>query len=142
MKTFMTILLAGMVLTGTLLVVAGGESGPPAAHMDPLTGTSWGGATINGQPVLADAVLTADFTEGQMTGTASCNHYFTSYTVDEGRFSVGLTGSTMMACPEPIMAQEQAFLATLESVTSFQISDGQLILSHEAGHEVLRFTAA
>ncbi|MFC1960086.1 protease inhibitor I42 family protein [Chloroflexota bacterium] len=121
---------------------AGAATAPPAASTDPLAGTSWVAESLNGQPLVADSQITAEFADGQMAGKASCNNYFTAYTVDDSSFSVGMAGSTMMACPEPIMQQEQAFFGALESVRNFQISDGQLILSDEAGNEVLRFKAA
>ena len=46
----------------------------------------------------------------------------------------GPAASTRMACPEEIMAQEQAFFAALEQVISFDIGDGgELILRGPEG---------
>lgn len=49
-------------------------------------------------------------------------------------------GSTRMACPEPIMKQEQAFLQTLQSAERYEIKGDSLRLSC-ADDQVLFFTA-
>ena len=60
---------------------------------------------------VADATVT--FQNGQVTGNAGCNGFFASYTVDGTVLAITLGGSTVMACEEAIMAQEQAILAAL-----------------------------
>jgi heat shock protein HslJ/predicted secreted protein len=127
-------------------VIAGGtddESAPPPTSADPLAGTSWVGEAINGQPLVADSTITAAFADGQMAGKASFNNYFTSYTVDGSSLSLGMAGSTMMACAESsLMDQEQAFLAALGQVTGFTIDGDTLTLHDATGSEVLRFKGA
>ncbi len=98
----------------------------------------------DGQPadVLPDTRITAEFKDGQVSGTAGCNRYFSSYETDGSSLTIGPAGSTMMFCePLAIMLQETAYLATLSRVASYEISDGQLHLKDEAGTAVLTFVA-
>lgn len=100
-----------------------------------LAGTSWilqeYGAEDAPQTVLENAPITliVDAEGQQVSGSASCNSYSGGLTVEGSSFSVGMLISTEMACAESIMQQEQAFFKALTSVKTFELSEGQLILS-------------
>ena len=49
------------------------------------------------------------------SGSAGCNNYITSYTVDGNNLTIGMAAVTMMFCAEPegVMEQEAAYLAAL-----------------------------
>ena len=89
--------------------------------------------------VLPDATVTAAFVDGNVAGSASCNRYFASYTVDGSSLTIGAAGSTMMMCPEPVMAQEAAYLAALSTAASYQIVDGNLEIADADGNVILVF---
>ncbi len=90
--------------------------------------------------VLPDSRITAEFSEGQVAGTAGCNRYFASYETDGTALTIGPAGSTMMSCsPEEIMLQETAYLALLSSVASYDFADEQLQLKNSSGESVLLF---
>lgn len=72
------------------------------------------------QPVLADTTLTAVFRETEVSGAAGCNSYSGPINRVSNFFTVGPIASTMMLCDEPIMQQEQAFLAALGSLIGYQ----------------------
>lgn len=113
-----------------------------------LVGTRWLLTGYNdGQggfvSVLNGTEVTALFGEdGQVAGSAGCNNYFASYELSGDALKLGPAGSTLMACadPEGIMAQEDAFLAALGSVASFQIEGQQLALLAGQGQALLTFT--
>lgn len=110
-----------------------------------LAGTSWSAVNINiGTAVstlVAGTTITAAFGEdGQVTGTAGCNNYFASYTVDGQNLTIGQAGSTMMACePAEIMAQETAYLTALANAATWSIENGQLRILDAEGHIVAVF---
>ena len=110
-----------------------------------LEGTTWSlisYVTPNNETldILPDSRITAEFLEGQLSGTAGCNSYFGPYEVDGNSLTIGPTGSTMMFCePEEIMFQETAYLAVLNSIASYEIVDNQLHLINEAGSTILIF---
>ncbi|MCU0482314.1 MAG: META domain-containing protein, partial [Anaerolineae bacterium] len=70
-------------------------------------------------------------------GNASCNQYGTAYSINEGRIAFDLPMSTMMACMEDgVMEQELAYMSALGTVTSYEIVNNQLILTYEGGQLV------
>ncbi|MCB9100706.1 MAG: META domain-containing protein [Anaerolineales bacterium] len=101
-----------------------------------LNGTSWRLVDFNfdQQPVPDEVDITANFSEGQMSGFAGCNNYTTSITT-EGEFAQSLVVSpiaaTLMACPEPGMSLETQYLAALQSVSQWSYLAAHLALTYE-----------
>ncbi len=72
--------------------------------------------------------------DGRLAGSATCNRILGSYE------SVGITlaitpaGTTMMACPEALMAQERKLLDLLPTVSRYEIdASGALLLIGKDG---------
>ena len=145
-----------LVATLAMLVLAacapirplpGGATAPMGAPMgaaeaNPLAGTSWMLTELDGQAPLADATVTLRFeADGSAGGSDGCNNYFTTYTVDGDAISFGVGGSTMMACPEPVMTQASAYQAALSSAVTFMMADGMLMLHNADGAAVAVFAA-
>ncbi len=64
-----------------------------------------------------------------MAGTAGCNRYTGGLSLSGEGLSLAPGGVTMMACPEPLMQLEQAYLDRLGRVGLFDIDDaGRLVL--------------
>ena len=98
------------------------------------------GEPDNLKAVLADTDITATFdsAEEKVTGSAGCNNYFGSYEVEGSQLSIpGPIGATMMACPEPIMNQEQEYLSILQVAESYEIDCDELRIN--CGSQVLIF---
>ena len=93
---------------------------------------------------LADREVTAEFNaEGQMAGSAGCNRYFASYTVDGSALTIGQAGSTMMACePAEVMEQETQFLAVLGTAAGWHVEGDQLHILDANGQTVALFAAS
>ena len=90
--------------------------------------------------VLPETTITAVFEDGNVSGSAGCNNYFASYSVDGSSLTVQQGGSTMMACPEPIMQQEADYLSVLATAASYQIVDGMLEIANAEGATILVFS--
>lgn len=124
------------------------DSAPPAGAVartegTQLVGTLWQLQSLQGNPALAGAEVTAGFTvEGTLAGSSGCNNYSTSYTVDGNNLSIsGAIASTMMACLEDgVMEQEAAFLAALPEIATYQVVGNQLTLLDAGGTAVTVFT--
>ena len=84
-----------------------------------------GTATIGSQPV---TITFAD--DGTAYGNASCNRFTGGWTLTGEGLTLGPMASTMMACTEDGLSnQEHAFLTGLEKVSRFEIgADGSLTL--------------
>ena len=105
-----------------------------------ITGTSWQVESIDQEGVIDDSEVTLLFPEeGRVAGSAGCNRYFGSVTVDANSISFGNAGATMMACPEARMKQEQRFMDALNNISRGEIVDGDwLVLFDDTGAERIR----
>lgn len=121
------------------------DSGSTAAEDEvALVGTEWVLQALGSPGEEAEAVedVTVTLTFGAdstFAGSAGCNRYFGRFLI-QGRdsLSLGPAGSTMMACPEPIMTQEYRYLQSLSGVARYRLTDAGLTLEDESG-PVLRF---
>lgn len=104
-----------------------GCGGDPASL---LQGPNWTVVSLAGEPVLPEPRITMAFGEnGALSGLGSCNRFNAEYKITGEGMSIGKGMSSMMACEEPIMKQEQLFLELLERVSRFSIAtDGTLTL--------------
>ncbi len=140
MRTSIIVLVAAMALTvigcsQPAASAAPSAAGPPTE----LPGTSWVLKGISGTE-LGTGVPTIDFgTDGTVSGSAGCNTFNGTYTVDGSSISFGPLASTKMACPVADMAVETAFLAGLSGATSWSIQALTLTLE---GLSTLSFTPA
>jgi len=95
-----------------------------------LENTEWKLIRLNGAEVAAENRPTLIFgTNGQLSGSGGCNRYGGGFTREDQTLRVGPIFSTMMACSQPIMTQENAFLAALEAAATLRLANNQLILS-------------
>jgi len=130
--------------TGIPWIPVTGTSDLQPARMT-LSGTLWNLDSYdhNGMmvPALPASVVTIRFQDdGQITGLSGINRYFGQY--HAGRTSISITGlgSTLMAGPEPLTAQESAYMGLLATVSSYVVNGSVLELKNGSGNVVLRFT--
>lgn len=108
-----------------------------------LADTSWEVVSYNNGReavvgLIAGTELYANFgLEGDLTGNAGCNQFFTSFSAADNAIEIGPAGSTRRFCSEPpgIMEQEQEFLAALESAATYSIR-GNLLEMRTAGDQI------
>ena len=80
------------------------------------------------QPLLPDTTITIEFSaDGQVNGSAGCNSYFGSYSLDSDSLITSPIGSTQMWC-EGIMEQESAFLQMLQTATGLTVTETELTI--------------
>ena len=77
--------------------------------------------------------VTARFEGGQVSGFSGCNRYMGTFTLDRDSVVIGPLAGTMMACPEPQMAIEKAFLGALTGTLRYAISGDGLTLTPVSG---------
>ena len=108
------------------------RSRPPSTDV-PLEGTPW---TLQG--TLPETTITLEFGNGTLSGNSGCNTYNAGYSSTKAAgssnsISVGPITSTQMACPDEVMAQEQTYLANLQSAGAYTISGSTLTLNTAGG---------
>lgn len=119
------------------------DTTPVAGQGDMFTGTNWTLTEINGAAPVGPRPPTLEFFEpGRVSGTGGCNRITGGYTVDGDTISFGPLASTMMACAEEgVMEQERAYVQQLETVDRFSIEGDTLTLTADDG-TTLVFTRA
>jgi hypothetical protein len=70
---------------------------------------------------------------GTVAGSAGCNNYFASYTLDGDLITISEVGSTLMLC-ESGMEVETSYLTALQAAESFQILGRTLELTTAEGN--------
>jgi heat shock protein HslJ len=76
----------------------------------------------------------------QLVGDSGCNGYGGQYQVSGNRITVSQLASTLRACAEqPLNDQEAAFQKALSDAAQFSLAGNQLTLQNAAGGEVLVF---
>lgn len=95
------------------------------------------------KPMVPDSVVTLAFDpSGKIAGNASVNRFAGTYRFDvNGRLEWPRAGFslTRMAGPQPLMAQERAFLESLRHTTQYRVDGQQLVLESQSGATVLMF---
>ena len=124
--SLMTLALAPAVLA---------QTNPTNGTSDDLTGSQWLLVEMNGaMPVDGSEITLAFGDDARVSGSAGCNQYGGPYTSNDGNIAFGMLVSTRMACPgEGIMEQEAAYLAALESATTYAIDSDTLTIERADG---------
>jgi heat shock protein HslJ len=106
----------------------GGKILPPTE----LAGTSWTFVSIGGASIAGDRPTALQFDGNRLSGSAGCNRFSGTYSVDGGTLKAGPLMATEMACPG--MELEQAFFKLMESPVSLTFADdGTLVLTGSEG---------
>jgi heat shock protein HslJ len=98
-----------------------------------------------GPQLLPDTKITAEFKNGKLRGSGSCNQYSASYTVEplygnSGKIQIQGIGFTEKFCGEEINTQESNYFQALEQVKEYSLTDEGLILPYPSPSRYLLFT--
>ncbi|MFQ6370755.1 META domain-containing protein [Shewanella sp. YIC-542] len=108
----------------------------------PITATQllgdWHIQQINGQPVVDFSPAQLTFAEnGKLSGNNSCNNFFGRYQLQAQQLHLMPAGSTMKACVDVLMAQEQQVMQLLPQVVTAERQGNQLRLQGSQGATLL-----
>ncbi len=120
-------------------VLAGGCGGDDEVDGPPLEGTEW--TLASGVDVPDDAAPTLLLEEENASGFGGCNTFTGGYALDGDSISIGPLAGTLMACEEPKMAVEGAYIPALEAADAWSIAGDELVFS-SGGEETLRFSSS
>lgn len=82
-----------------------------------------------GDETVDPARVTMLLEQGRISGRGFCNNYFASQTATLPALKIGPVGTTRMACPEPLMAQDTAYIKALNEAQTASFADGKLTIS-------------
>ncbi len=131
---------------------SGGNPGQPQATADgpsaggeSLAGTRWTlvslGAPGNEVPVIEGSNVNLEFEDGgQAGGSGGCNSYSVQYQVAEKRIAFLEVVSTLMACDDPAVTNQEAqYLQALRSASRFTIAGDTMSILYDNDQHVLNF---
>ncbi|MGI9623005.1 MAG: META domain-containing protein [Acidimicrobiales bacterium] len=105
-----------------------------------IAGTSWlllEGVGADGEvPLVPGWPITLTFESDRLGGTAACNGYGGTYTVDGNSLNINELSYTEMGCEPAVMVSEAAYLSVLGQVTELRLDDNWLVLSGPGGQLV------
>lgn len=107
-----------------------------------LTGVSWRPVMVGNETIPEDSGMFIRFeVDGSIKGHSGCNGFFGSLQQTKSGITVGPLGSTRMACPEPIMNREAAFLDAVQKTTSFASEKDSMRLVDDGSTVLAEFVA-
>lgn len=90
---------------------------------------TWTVESVREAPVGDDIQITMDLAkDGTVSGSGGCNFYSGQAEVGEKTLEINPPAVTRMACPSPVMEQEQAFFDALDAVQGWQVRKENLVL--------------
>ncbi len=140
----LSLLLAFLLLTAS----CGNGNSDRAETQNPDTGfedIQWTVVTVRGESPADDPGLREQpwirfsTEDGSFHGNGGCNNYFGGYVLEDGRMAIGNAASTQMACTEPVMDFEFAYLQALSQSVSWMVEDDKLFLQDENGELAVTF---
>jgi Heat shock protein len=94
---------------------------------------------IGGKGVIDTAQTTLEFgADSMVSGSGGCNRYTGKATIDKTAISFSPMASTRMACSPALMDQEHKFFQAMETVKSWKIEEGKLLLLDNSEKPVIR----
>ena len=94
-----------------------------------LTGVNWRPAIVGAESMPEESGMFVQFeVDGSFKGHGGCNSFFGSLEQADSGVSIGPIGATRMACPEPIMNREAAFITALQNTKEFELGRDKLHL--------------
>jgi len=148
-RTPLALFAAAILSAASVGTTLAADASPPADVIptDSAEGITWqlveylvGGDAM--APVPEGVVVTLLMEDGEAGGSGGCNTYGGSYTLEGSSLTFGELRTTMMACEEPAMSVESAYLANLALTATWFSDGGSLTLQDANGQATLVFGPA
>ena len=107
-----------------------GDGGGGAVSAEDLEGRTFVSSGVEGQELVDGTTISLSF-EGTdaIAVNAGCNGMMGGYTIEDGTLTTGELAQTMMACEEPLMAQDQWVAAFLADGPTIALDGDELTLT-------------
>jgi len=120
-----------------ILAASISSCGQSVGNID-LEGTQWLLVEMAGEAPLPDSGITIGFDEGQVHGRLGCNSFSGPYSMTGNSLEFGLLMSTLMACVDnDMMQQESRMFELIGQVEQVQIIEGRLHLGLGDGNQLI-----
>ena len=138
---------AGILLAACAAPGSGGSASPAPAWPDShwnVVAIADAGGQLAGVPDGVRVDLAIDAAGARASGSAGCNRWSASATIDGARIGFGPAAASKRMCgaPEGVMAVEAAFLAALGQVAVARTEGARVRLSADDGRALLELARA
>lgn len=124
-----------VVMAAVVFLLAGG-----VARAEGLAGSEWRPLQIGEhEPADSSRIFLRFEAAGRLSGHNGCNGFFGSYEITGDRIAIGPLGATQMACEQPVMELETAFMQMLGQARGFVRDGTRLVLTDDEGHTSATF---
>ena len=110
------------------LVAACGGDDVDGVTADDLDGRTFVATSFEPDGIVDGSEITIEFVDGSLAVAGGCNGQRGGYTIDDGTLTVSALMSTMKACEEPLMSQDQRVAELLSSSPSISLDGDTLIV--------------
>ncbi|MGB9345815.1 MAG: META domain-containing protein [Ilumatobacteraceae bacterium] len=100
-----------------------------APTADDLAGQAFESTSVEGYDLVEGSTIELGFETDALGARAGCNSLSGGYTISDGTLEVGAMASTMMACEDALMAQDQWLSEFLTSSPEITLDGGTLTLT-------------
>lgn len=108
-----------------------------------FTGVSWRPVRVGSESIPENSGMFISFeVDGAIKGHGGCNGFSGALLQTESGVGVGPLASTRMACPEPIMSRETAFLEALQRTRNLETTKSGMSLLDESSEVVAEFVTS
>lgn len=117
---------------------------PPSAVAFSLEHSDWQLLELEGVPIVPNSRPSLSFFEpGKVAGNASCNRFTGSVTITGNQLKFGPLATTMMACPDPkVSQQESTYLKALAAAIRYEWHNPYLLVFCDGFDKPLQFSRA
>jgi heat shock protein HslJ len=113
-----------------------GTGAPPS-----LPGTEWRLQELGGAKVMATPEASLAFLDGtRASGSGTCNRFTATYELAGSAIKFGPIATTRRACVPDVAAQEEKYLAALQSAERVASAGPDLLVYSKGADKPLRFT--
>ena len=112
----------------TPLVAACGGDDHIAVTADELDGRTFVASSFEPDGIVDDSEITIEFADGRLSVNGGCNGQGGDYSITDGVLAVGALVSTMMACEDALMTQDQRLAELLSSSPTITLDDDTLTI--------------
>lgn len=111
------------------LVAACGGDDDTTVTADDLDGRTFVATSFEPDGIVDGSEITLEFVDGSLAVAGGCNGQRGDYSIDDGTLSVGALMSTMMACDDALMTQDQRLAELLSSSPAITLDDDTLTIA-------------
>ena len=108
---------------------ASGEESLRPATAQELAGRAFTSTSVTGRELVPQSSISLEFTEETLGFRAGCNSNLGKYRIRKGNLKFSPGPSTLMGCPEELMAQDDWLRAFLADGVRADLGDDRLVLS-------------